>query len=73
MRVFGIDCGTEFTGYGVVEVDCESAMIARISIATRISTKVNPEFARNLTVGSFTAWPEEWASAVPASVVPASE
>ena len=22
MRVFGIDCGTEFTGYGVVEVDC---------------------------------------------------
>jgi crossover junction endodeoxyribonuclease RuvC len=21
MRVFGIDCGTEFTGYGVVEVD----------------------------------------------------
>jgi crossover junction endodeoxyribonuclease RuvC len=24
MRVFGIDCGTEFTGYGVVEVDCEA-------------------------------------------------
>ncbi len=22
MRVFGVDCGTEFTGYGVVEVDC---------------------------------------------------
>ena len=22
MRVFGIDCGTEFTGWGVVEVDC---------------------------------------------------
>ena len=22
MRVFGIDCGTEFTGYGVVEADC---------------------------------------------------
>src|ERR1035441_4698692 len=21
MRVFGIDCGTEFTGYGVVEMD----------------------------------------------------
>ena len=21
MRVFGIDCGTEFTGYGVVEVE----------------------------------------------------
>ena len=24
MRVFGVDCGTEFTGYGVVEVDCEA-------------------------------------------------
>lgn len=24
MRVFGIDCGTEFTGYGVVEVDREA-------------------------------------------------
>ena len=24
MRVFGIDCGTEFTGYGVVEVDSAS-------------------------------------------------
>jgi crossover junction endodeoxyribonuclease RuvC len=23
MRVFGIDCGTEYTGYGVVESDCE--------------------------------------------------
>jgi crossover junction endodeoxyribonuclease RuvC len=26
MRVLGIDCGTEFTGYGVVEVDCEAKM-----------------------------------------------
>ena len=24
MRVFGIDCGTEFTGYGVVELDCDA-------------------------------------------------
>jgi crossover junction endodeoxyribonuclease RuvC len=24
MRVFGIDCGTEFTGYGVVEMDQEA-------------------------------------------------
>jgi len=24
MRVFGVDCGTEFTGYGVVEVDCDA-------------------------------------------------
>lgn len=29
MRVFGIDCGTEFTGYGVVEVDC-GARIPRL-------------------------------------------
>jgi crossover junction endodeoxyribonuclease RuvC len=26
MRVFGIDCGTEFTGYGVVETDSQSRM-----------------------------------------------
>ncbi len=26
MRVFGVDCGTEFTGYGVVEVDAEARM-----------------------------------------------
>ncbi|NYF81038.1 crossover junction endodeoxyribonuclease RuvC [Granulicella arctica] len=26
MRVFGIDCGTEFTGYGVVEVDRDARM-----------------------------------------------
>jgi crossover junction endodeoxyribonuclease RuvC len=24
MRVFGIDCGTEFTGYGVVELDAQA-------------------------------------------------
>ncbi len=24
MRVFGIDCGTEYTGYGVVEMDCDA-------------------------------------------------
>jgi crossover junction endodeoxyribonuclease RuvC len=29
MRVFGIDCGTECTGYGVVEVD-ESARVHRL-------------------------------------------
>ena len=29
MRVFGIDCGTEFTGYGVVEVD-EGARMTRL-------------------------------------------
>ncbi len=26
MRVFGIDCGTEFTGWGVVEVDCDARL-----------------------------------------------
>ncbi len=30
MRVFGIDCGTEFTGYGVVEVD-ERARMPKLS------------------------------------------
>ncbi len=29
MRVFGIDCGTEFTGYGVVELD-ESGRLTRL-------------------------------------------
>jgi crossover junction endodeoxyribonuclease RuvC len=29
MRVFGIDCGTEFTGYGVVEVD-RAALLPRL-------------------------------------------
>jgi len=29
MRVFGVDCGTEFTGYGVVEVD-EAARTPRL-------------------------------------------
>jgi crossover junction endodeoxyribonuclease RuvC len=26
MRVFGVDCGTEYTGYGVVEVDMDARM-----------------------------------------------
>ena len=26
MRVFGVDCGTEFTGYGVVELDCSARL-----------------------------------------------
>jgi crossover junction endodeoxyribonuclease RuvC len=33
MRVFGIDCGTEFTGYGVVEVDCEARMPRLVHVA----------------------------------------
>src|SRR5215813_1886215 len=33
MRVFGIDCGTEFTGYGVVEVDCNARMPRLVHLA----------------------------------------
>jgi crossover junction endodeoxyribonuclease RuvC len=42
MRVFGIDCGTEFTGYGVVEVDCEARMPRLVHLAAgtiRLSKK----------------------------------
>lgn len=36
MRVFGIDCGTEFTGYGVVEVDAEARLprLAHVAAGT---------------------------------------
>jgi crossover junction endodeoxyribonuclease RuvC len=33
MRVFGIDCGTEFTGYGVVEVDSEAKVPRLLHLA----------------------------------------
>src|ERR1700727_705268 len=33
MRVFGIDCGTEVTGYGVVEVDCDARMPRLVHLA----------------------------------------
>jgi crossover junction endodeoxyribonuclease RuvC len=33
MRVFGIDCGTEFTGYGVVEVDCDARLPRLVHLA----------------------------------------
>jgi crossover junction endodeoxyribonuclease RuvC len=33
MRVFGIDCGTEFTGYGVVEVDCGARLPRLVHLA----------------------------------------
>ena|ERR1700738_3147787 len=42
MRVFGIDCGTEFTGYGVVESDYEARMprlIHRAAGTIRLSKK----------------------------------
>jgi crossover junction endodeoxyribonuclease RuvC len=42
MRVFGIDCGTEFTGYGVVEVDCDARLPKLMHLAAgtiRLSKK----------------------------------
>ncbi len=42
MRVFGIDCGTEFTGYGVVDVDCDARLpkLTHIAAGTiRLSKK----------------------------------
>ncbi len=33
MRVFGIDCGTEFTGWGVVEMDCRGRMDRLVHVA----------------------------------------
>jgi crossover junction endodeoxyribonuclease RuvC len=42
MRVFGIDCGTEFTGYGVVEVDCDARLPRLVHLAAgtiRLSRK----------------------------------
>lgn len=33
MRVFGIDCGTEFTGFGVVELDPKSRSAQLVHIA----------------------------------------
>ena len=42
MRVFGIDCGTEYTGYGVVDVDHNARMPKLIHVAAgtiRLSKK----------------------------------
>lgn len=46
MRVFGIDCGTEFTGYGVVEVDCEARMPRLLHVAAgtiRLNKEKTPQ------------------------------
>ena len=40
MRVFGIDCGTEFTGYGVVEVE-ETARTPRLKPLCAGAIKLN--------------------------------
>ena len=39
MRVLGIDCGTQFTGYGVVEMDAVGKSRAIISGAIRLSKR----------------------------------
>ena len=33
MRVFGVDCGTEFTGWGVVELDCAARLPRLVHLA----------------------------------------
>jgi crossover junction endodeoxyribonuclease RuvC len=41
MRVLGIDCGTEFTGYGCVETDPRTANLRHVAAGTiRISKKL---------------------------------
>jgi crossover junction endodeoxyribonuclease RuvC len=40
MRVFGVDCGTEFTGYGVVETD-DSARNPRLQYLCAGAVKLN--------------------------------
>lgn len=39
MRVLGIDCGTEYTGYGVVELSCDNRLLCRICGAIRLSPR----------------------------------
>ena len=39
MRVLGIDCGTEYTGYGVVELGDDGALICLTCGAIRLSTR----------------------------------
>ncbi|MGH9530432.1 MAG: crossover junction endodeoxyribonuclease RuvC, partial [Terriglobales bacterium] len=39
MRVLGIDCGTEYTGYGVVELDPEEKLICITCGAIELSPR----------------------------------
>jgi crossover junction endodeoxyribonuclease RuvC len=39
MRVLGIDCGTEYTGYGVVEVRQHDELVSLVSGAIRLSVR----------------------------------
>jgi len=39
MRVLGIDCGTEYTGFGVVELDCDDKLACRTCGAIKLSPR----------------------------------
>jgi len=39
MRVLGIDCGTEYTGYGVVELEDSGRLVCLISGAIKLSAR----------------------------------
>ena len=39
MRVLGIDCGGEYTGYGVVEHGAGNALVYRVAGAVKLSTR----------------------------------
>jgi crossover junction endodeoxyribonuclease RuvC len=39
MRVLGIDCGTEYTGYGVVELSAQGTLICVTSGAVKVSPR----------------------------------
>jgi crossover junction endodeoxyribonuclease RuvC len=39
MRVLGIDCGGEYTGYGIVEMDCHGLLVCLTSGAIKLSPR----------------------------------
>jgi len=39
MRVLGVDCGTEYTGYGIVELCPDNHLICLISGAIKLSPR----------------------------------
>jgi crossover junction endodeoxyribonuclease RuvC len=63
MRVFGIDCGTEFTGYGVVEVE-ETARTPRLrplcAGAIKLSRKDHTSVRLSRVYAELTALMEMW-------------
>jgi crossover junction endodeoxyribonuclease RuvC len=49
MRVLGIDCGTEYTGYGVVELCADDKLVCRTCGAIKLSSR-DPLPARLATI-----------------------